>query len=755
MMRGPKSTLTKFLLVAASAACLLFPAISHAQDDPPPQAGRLSIVNGAVSIQSAGSDDWGQAYLNYPVGPGDRIFTDSDGRAEIQVGRTYVRIGPNSDVSFVDFTQNAVTFGIAQGAMHVHTNGLWDGQALYVQTPSGSSTVQAATDFRVDVIPQDQAAVFTNYEGDVYVSGANDFGSDTGPGQALELVGTNPVYPQWLQPADGDDLDQWSQRRDAQIARAASFRYVSAEMPGVEDMDAYGEWTPGTEYGDMWVPNVPAGWAPYHNGHWMNHDPWGWVWVEDEPWGYAPFHFGRWVNYRGRWGWIPGPRADHPVWSPALVVFAGGISIGVGGGGGVSAWFPLGPGEAYRPWYHCSPRYVDRVNITNIQESRSVHVQNTYVNVVNVTNVTNITYVNRTAGMTAMRRDDFASGRGAAQAAVRVDQQQMAHAQVLARPEVAPAPRATFNRPPMRPVPVQSARPVLINAKGLSVAAQPRATPQAPPMRNIQPPRPLPGRTVVAPPPNVRMTPTARQAMQAQPPVRPTQPQGPNRQVGAPPVPQPLPAMRPGDRNMPAQATPQPVERPGDRNMPPARATPQPPVRPGDRPAPPTQAQPPAQSTPQPGERPGDRNFPPARATPQPAVRPGDRPVPPPQTPAEPPSRQVPNNQPATPPRPPERTYPTPQQPPPNRPAPDNRPAPPPPRPNVQPPPPNQVRPEAPNRYTPPPQQPHPNVEPAPRTPPPPRPSVEPQQRPAPQRQAPPPQQDRNKKPDKDEHKPQ
>jgi len=273
------------LVAIAVAACLaIFPLASPAQDDdPPPQAGRLSIVNGTVSIQPAGTQDWGQAYLNYPVGPGDRIFTDSDGRAEIQVGRTYVRIGPSSDVTFVDFSSGDITFGAAQGSLHIRTFGLWDGQSLYIQTPSGSSTVTGPADFRVDVYPDQQSAIFSNYNGDVYVSGANDFGMDTGSGQALELVGTNPVYPQWLQPAGSDDLDNWSERRDQQIAHAASFRYVSAEAPGVEDLDAYGHWTPGTDYGDMWFPSVPVGWAPYRYGHWINRDPWGWTWVEDEP----------------------------------------------------------------------------------------------------------------------------------------------------------------------------------------------------------------------------------------------------------------------------------------------------------------------------------------------------------------------------------------------------------------------------------------------------------------------------------------
>ena len=58
------------------------------------------------------------------------------------------------------------------------------------------------------------------------------------------------------------------------------------------------------------------------------------------------------------------------------------------------------------------------MNITNIRESPRVHVQNTYINVVNVTNMT---YVNQTRGMSAMRQDDFASGRSMRNVAVRVD----------------------------------------------------------------------------------------------------------------------------------------------------------------------------------------------------------------------------------------------------------------------------------------------------------------------------------------------
>ena len=32
----------------------------------------------------------------------------------------------------------------------------------------------------------------------------------------------------------------------------------------------------------------------------------------------------------------------------------------------MAAWFPLGIGEPYVPWYHCTPNYVRTVNVTNV-----------------------------------------------------------------------------------------------------------------------------------------------------------------------------------------------------------------------------------------------------------------------------------------------------------------------------------------------------------------------------------------------------
>ncbi len=627
--------LMRSILLAAAAIFLLVLACvpSRAQEDPPAQVGRLSIVSGTVSIQPAGADEWNQAELNWPVGPGDRIFTDNDGRAEIQLGQTFLRIGPGSDVTLSEDTANSISIGVAQGAVHVRCQGLWPGQSLHVDTPSGSASLDQPGEMRVDVYAGEQASIFTPLANQAVVTGAGNYFQQVYAGQALELAGSNPVYPQWLAPAAFDSLDQWSVRRDRQIATAPSFRYVNAEIPGADELDQYGTWRPASEYGPIWFPNnVPTGWAPYHYGHWVNHDPWGWVWVEEEPWGYAPFHYGRWVNYGGRWGWIPGPVQAHPVWSPALVVFAGGIQAG---GVGLSVWFPLGPGEPYHPWYHSSQRYIDQINISNIRESQRVHVQKTYVNI----NVTNITYVNRTIGVSAMRENDFAAGRRAHQASVQIDAHAVDRPQILEAPRVQPNPRQMVTNRPQRAVPVEARRPTLINEKGMAVEAKPNAQPVAVPTKSAPVVRTLPGRTVVAPPPTA--TGTAGRTNGAQPAASGTA--APNNNPGAQPNNRQWPqsTTQPGATNQPGARQPQGTAQPGNVASPPS--TSQPGARPNanpasgaaGNPAPGLSGQPANQNQPRPGTgasaQPGavpargttaqPNNVPPPPSTSQPGVR--------------------------------------------------------------------------------------------------------------------------------------
>jgi hypothetical protein len=481
-------SLARTLLLAGSFAGLLLAATpSHAQNDPPPGAARLARIDGGVSIQPYGVDGWGQAYSDMPVGPGDRVATGQPGRGELEAGPVRAFFSESTDLTLVNLGYQGLELGVANGSAAIFSDGFGPNQGLAVQTPNGGITTAARAAFRVDVFSADNTTIITNYSNGqpLTINGGGGFYASVRPNESLQITGTNPVMAQPLQPASYDDFGHWSSAIESHRFNSVSAQYVNVEMPGYDELDSTGDWQAQSDYGPIWFPRVQAGWAPYHYGHWINIPFYGWSWVADEPWGAAPFHYGRWVAVGGRWGWIPGPRQGHPIWSPAQVVFAGGIQFG---GAGVAVWFPLGPGEPFHPWYPASPTYINQINITNIHESTVIHVQTTYVN------ITNVTYVNRTVGVTAVSQADFAAGKPTRNAIVKIDTAQLQHIQPMAKPPVAAPAHPAIEHPITKPANVPAARPVLINSKGQMAAATPGAKPVPPPVKPLPPaPKAIPG----------------------------------------------------------------------------------------------------------------------------------------------------------------------------------------------------------------------------------------------------------------------
>ncbi len=415
----------------------LLPARSWAQDDnsdqyndPPARVARLNFEQGSVSFQPGGEGDWTDAVPNRPLTSGDNLWTDRGARAELHVGSTAIRLGAETGITFLDLDDHNLQLRVAQGRTMVRVLHIDDDELVEIDTPNIAFQITRPGEFRVDVQPDGQTTVLDlmNGRGEVIAGGGN---YTVVAGQEAIFTGTDNVSYDIDPLPNPDDFDRWAFDRDRRADQSRSANYVSSEMTGYEDLDDNGNWSFAGGYGPVWYPTaVAADWAPYRYGHWAFVAPWGWTWVDDAPWGFAPFHYGRWAVIGGRWGWVPGPVAVHPVYAPALVAFVGGA--GFAGGAGV-AWFPLGPGEVFVPSYHVSRNYVTQVNVTNtVVNVTRVNEVYRYSTTNNTTVVNRVTYVNQAApnAVTAVTRETFVNARPVAHNVVAVQARDIAQAPV-------------------------------------------------------------------------------------------------------------------------------------------------------------------------------------------------------------------------------------------------------------------------------------------------------------------------------------
>jgi hypothetical protein len=404
----------KVELVAALIAAAAAPVLADA-GDPPSRVARLSYESGTVSFRPGTVEDWTAASLNYPLTTGDHLWADAGAQVDLHIGSTAIRMGSQTALAILNLDDQMAQLSLTQGVLNVHIRYLGPQEAYEVDTPNVAVSLIRPGDYRIDVDGDNNITTVTVRGGEAQVNGGGAAFAIP-MGQSARISGVDTVSQEIGGAPPPDQFDSWCQMRDRREDQSQSVRYVSRQTIGYEDLDQYGVWRQVPPYGWVWVPTgMAAGWAPYRYGHWVWVDPWGWTWIDDAPWGFAPFHYGRWAFSSIGWVWVPGAMAPSPVYAPALVAF-----VGVGGVG-VAAWFPLGPGEVYRPAYFASAVYVRQMNI--------VHVTNVMV----ITNTASVRYVNQgvVGAVTVVPHDAFVGARPVARAMVIVPQREIVQAQVV------------------------------------------------------------------------------------------------------------------------------------------------------------------------------------------------------------------------------------------------------------------------------------------------------------------------------------
>jgi hypothetical protein len=412
------------VFVRAALATVALLICTTALADPPIRVARMASIDGAVSFSPAGEDEWVLATLNRPLITGDRVWTDAEARSELQIGSLAVRLGSQTSVSVLNLDDRVAQIQLQQGTLNVRVRRLNPDETVEVDTPLLAFTVRRPGVYRIDVDATSAATTIAirSGEGEAYGEGAAYTISERQWYRFADTALRDYEYDV-LPPADA--FDAWTQDLDRRQDHPVSARYVSPDVIGYSDLDDYGTWSTAEGYGNVWVPTqVASDWAPYREGHWAWIEPWGWTWVDNAPWGFAPFHYGRWAYVQQRWCWVPGPPRARAVYAPALVAFVGGsnfrVSVGAGGPARGVAWFPLAPGEVYRPSYQVSRNYFTNVNVSNTNVTN-----NTVINIYNRPEAANTVYRNRDqrGGVTAMPATAFAQSRPVAQSSATVSRE--------------------------------------------------------------------------------------------------------------------------------------------------------------------------------------------------------------------------------------------------------------------------------------------------------------------------------------------
>ena len=352
-----------------------------------PNAARIQRVEGEVALDNsdaanAQSDQWIAATDNQPVSVGDRIYTRDNSRASLAfTGRNFARLNPNTSIDVIALNDERTQVALRDGSAMFDVGYLDSGDMFEVATPYGAVDLQQPGLYNVGI---DNGQVLVSVlSGLAQVVGMGGSGQ-INKGELLTLLGSTAADVV-LSQLDGRDAgyavdDYYSYQypryydgryRDYNVyqndpyyfdpyRRNVSYQYANSYIPGLYDLDYYGDWQNVDGYGHAWAPRVDAGWSPYQTGYWYNDYPYGPTWVSTEPWGYAPYHYGRWAFAGDRWYWVPDSVNTTPLYSPALVAFVpfSGNDIG---------WVPLGPGDVYVPHYYSTtdwqPYYLTRDNL--------------------------------------------------------------------------------------------------------------------------------------------------------------------------------------------------------------------------------------------------------------------------------------------------------------------------------------------------------------------------------------------------------
>ena len=109
------------LLAGFARLCIAAVAATSAMAwaDPPSRVGRISHADGATSFYADREEGWTPARLNFPVTSENSLWTAAQGRAEVRIGGSALRIDDNTILDFVKIDDDDIDTYLQRGTLNI------------------------------------------------------------------------------------------------------------------------------------------------------------------------------------------------------------------------------------------------------------------------------------------------------------------------------------------------------------------------------------------------------------------------------------------------------------------------------------------------------------------------------------------------------------------------------------------------------------------------------------------------------------
>src|SRR5437763_2041919 len=112
-------------------------AAARAEDAPPSRVGRVSAVEGAVSLR-VGGGEWGDSAVNDPVASGMAVRAGERARVVLGIGAERIVLSGGSEIAIARLDDGVSQIVLRRGRIGVHLARLEPGDSVEIDLPRGA-----------------------------------------------------------------------------------------------------------------------------------------------------------------------------------------------------------------------------------------------------------------------------------------------------------------------------------------------------------------------------------------------------------------------------------------------------------------------------------------------------------------------------------------------------------------------------------------------------------------------------------------